>query len=302
VETLAQFAALRREELATRLGVESALLWDVVNGGRDRLLRLVRPPADFAEKFEFEHPVEMMEPLLFVLRRMLGDLCQRLANVWLVASTMKLGLRFEDQLVYENSLRVAEPTRDADLLLRVLHTHLEGRSASAPIVEASVELTPVRPANLQTNLFERRLRDPNQFSETLARLEALLGRGNVGRVELLPSRRQDAFAVVNYLEGVHGQRSTVNSHSTSKPSGLPLWRFRPPQPVEVMLGGGKPEMIHAPAGSQVILEAKGPWLMSGDWWDRHGWAREVWEVSTTNGSLYQLTWEKSGWVLDGIFG
>lgn len=62
-------------------------------------------------------------------------------------------------------------------------------------------------------------------------------------------------------------------------------------------------MIHAPAGSQAITEAKGPWLMSGDWWDRHGWAREVWEVSTVNGALYQLAWEKNGgWVLDGTFG
>lgn len=336
VESLAQFAALRREDIAARLGAEGALLWDVVRGGRERLLRLVRPPADFAERFEFEHPVEMMEPLLFVLRRMLGDLCQYLANAWLVASAMRLRLLFEDQQVYEKTLRVAEPTRDADLLLRVLHTHLEGRSASAPIVEVGVELMAVRPVNLQTNLFERRLRDPNQFSETLARLEALLGRGNVGRVELLPSRRPDAFAVVNYLEGVNGQRldrgqrSTVNGQvseygtrsraerdrlrscpkgepewrvNMSKPCGLPLWRFRPPQVVEVVVRDGRPEMIHAPAGSQAITEAKGPWLMSGDWWDRHGWAREVWEVSTVNGALYQLAWEKNGgWVLDGTFG
>ena len=304
VETLAQFAALRRDDIAARLGVEGGLLWDVVRGGRERLLRLVRLPADFAERFEFEHPVEMMEPLLFMLRRMLGDLCQCLANVWLVASAMRLGLRFEDQQIYEKTLRVAEPTRDADLLLRVLHTHLEGRSASAPIVEVSVELTPVRPANLQTNLFERRLRDPNQFSETLARLEALLGRGNVGRVELLPSRRPDAFAVVSYLEGA-SQRSTVNGQrlEQGKRHGLPLWRFRPPQAVEVVVRDGRPEIIHAPAGSQAIMEAKGPWLMSGDWWDRHGWAREVWEVSMVNGALYQLAWEKSGgWVLDGTFG
>lgn len=298
VTTLAQFAALQREDIASRLGVEGALLWDVAKGGRERLLKLVRPPADFRETFEFEHPVEMMEPLLFMLRRMLNELCRRLADLWLVASAARLELRFEDGQTYERTLRVAEATRDAELLLRVLHTHLEGRNASAPIVALTLELMPVRPSNLQTQLFERRLRDPNQFSETLARLEALLGHGNVGRVELLPSRRPDAFAVTNFLE----TKTAAPSQPPERLAyGLPLWRFRPPVFVDVILDKGRPSVIHAPAGCQTITEARGPWLMSGDWWDKHRWTREVWEVITENGALFQLASEPEGWVLDGTF-
>jgi protein ImuB len=301
IHSLADFAALSREDIAARLGVEGALLWDVVKGDRGRLLRLARPSAGFREAFEFEHPVEMIEPLLFMLQRLLGDLCLRLAEAWLLASAVSLGLWFEDKTDYERTLRVAEPTRDAGLLLRVLHTHLDGRSAGAPIIAVSLELTPARPANQQTNLFERRLRDPNQFSETLARLEALLGRGNVGRVQLLPSRRPDAFTVVNYLDE---KAATENARQKRErvTHGLPLRCFRPPKRISVVLNEGRPESIQAFGKDLPVTEAWGPWRMSGDWWDRHAWAREVWEIATTDGALYQLAREKRGWVLDGTFG
>lgn len=301
IQSLAAFAALSRADIAARLGVEGALLWDMAHGGRQRLLRLVRPASAFKEVFEFEHPVEMMEPLLFMLRRMLGELCAQLAEVWMLAAALTIGLRFEDQTAYERVLHVAEPTRDADLLLRVLHTHLDGRSAAAPIIAVSLELTPTRPAAQQTNLFERRLRDPNQFSETLARLEALLGRGNVGKVQLLPSRRPNAFAVRNYLES---KKATMNAEQARErmSHGLPLRCFRPALPVSVTMEEGKPGMMEAFGKCHTIAEVRGPWRMSGDWWDRFVWAREIWEVATRDGALYQMAREKQGWVLDGIFG
>ncbi len=300
IRSLADFAALSRVDIAARLGVEGAVLWDVVRGGRGRLLRLLRPAVGFSESFEFEHPVETMEPLLFMLGRLLGNLCLRLAESWLLASDLHLELRFENRTSYEKTLHVAEPTRDAALLLRVLHTHLDGLSAKAPIVAVILELMPVKPAAQQTNLFERRLRDPNQFSETLARLEALLGRGNAGRVQLLPSRRPDAFAVVNYLDE---QAVKTNAQQGREPvaHGLPLRRFRPPRMVDVSLNNGCPEAVELSGKNLLVTEARGPWKMSGDWWDRHVWQREVWEVAVSDGALYQLAHEKQGWVLDGIF-
>jgi protein ImuB len=150
-------------------------------------------------------------------------------------------------------------------------------------------------------LFERRLRDPNQFSETLARLEALLGRGNVGKVQLLPSRRPNAFAVRNYLEN---EKAPANAEQARERAthGLPLRCFRPALPIAVMMEEGKPGQMEAFGKCHAISEVRGPWRMSGDWWDRFAWAREIWEVATRDGALYQVAREKQGWVLDGIFG
>ncbi len=305
IRTLADLAALPRQQVAARLGMEGLLLWDIAAGGRERLLRLVRPEVSYAQTMELEHAVESLEPLLFLLRRMLDTLCARLAEAWLVASAERLTLKFENDQVHERVIQLAEPTRQAELLLRVLHTHLDGLTATAPIRQVSLVLTPSAPAPRQSLLFQRSLRNPNRFAETLAQLEALLGAGNVGRPMLLPSRRPGAFVLGNYLEDAPSQPSSKNDTPPPAESithGLPLrWR-RPPCRITVMLRQGTPVAMHTPEGRLDITQSNAFCLLSGDWWDQHSWNREVWEVAASDGALYQIAREKSGWVLDGIFG
>src|SRR6266403_2118353 len=85
IHTLGQLAALDKEDLATRLGPEAVRLWERANGKTTRLLKLVQPPESFVESFEFEHEVETVEPLLFMLRRFLQQLALRLSAIYLVA-------------------------------------------------------------------------------------------------------------------------------------------------------------------------------------------------------------------------
>ena len=80
IHTLGQLAALPQDELAARLGPTGLHLWEEASGKSHRLLRLVRPPEVFVEQFEFEHEVETATPLLFVLRRFLEQLTQRLCH------------------------------------------------------------------------------------------------------------------------------------------------------------------------------------------------------------------------------
>jgi len=298
VRTLGQFARLPRAEVARRLGNEGLLLWDMAAGGRDRLLRRVRPASGYREEMELEHAVESLEPLLFVLRRMLENLCERLAGDWLVASALALELRFQDQTSHQRTLRVAEPTRDVGLLLRVIYTHLENLTTTAPILAVVLELTPTRPAQQQTALFERTLRDPNRFAETLAQLEALVGQGNVGKARLLPSRRPNAFTLVNFLAP-----AAPGLLPEERPAhGLPLRCFRPSRQVTVLLRRGQPATLQTGGQTLTITQARGPWLLSGDWWDHAPWQREIWEIAASDGALYQLAKEGSRWVLDGVFG
>lgn len=296
VRTLGSLIRLPRAEVTARLGREGRLLWDMAAGGRQRLLKLVRPPLDFGAEMELEHPVECLEPLLFILRRMLQGLCERLADVWLVAASLLLTLRFEDRTEYQRELHVAEPSRDVELLFRVLHVHLDGLSAAAPIMFVALEIRPVRASGSQSQLFERALRDPNRFAETLTQLEALLGVGRVGRAQLLPSRRTDAFSVMNFVGS-----AVVNIDHT--PAGLPLRRLRPSPPVQVTLRDGRPEDFRQGREHHTISHAEGPWLLSGDWWDANTrWDKEVWMVQTDDGVLYQLARQHNAWVLEGTLG
>lgn len=305
IRTLAELIRLPRADITARLGVEGATLWDIASGGRERLLRLVRPEAAYREVMELEYPVESLDPLLFLLRRMLDSLCGRLAEAWLVASGERLALKFENDEVHERSIQLAEPTRHAELLLRVLHTHLEGLTTASPIRVVTLELTASAPDARQSHLFQRGLRNPNRFAETLTQLEALLGAGNVGRPLLLPSRRRDAFVLRNQVEAPAPallSKDDTPSQAESITHGVPLrWR-RPPCQITVQMREGRPVAMHLPEGRLEILQMNPCNLLSGDWWDRHAWQREIWEVAASDGALYQIAREKQGWVLDGMFG
>lgn len=306
VRTLGELVRLPRQEIALRLGQEGTRLWDLASGGRERLLRLFRPASRYREEMDLEHPVESLEPLLFLFRRMLDTLCLRLAESWLVAAAVLILLRFEDRQEREATLRIAEPTRDAELLLRLLHTHLEGVTAPAGIISVALDLVPVRPAGSQMQIFERGMRDPNRFAETLTQIEAIVGHGNAGRVKLLPSRALDAFEMMAFLDAENSVIKSRSSKVGPKPvafsSSLPLRRFRPELPVDVMLVDGRPTALHTSTKRLFVAQCSGPWLVSGDWWAEAKWRREIWEVETSGGTLYQLTRHNGEWRLEGVFG
>src|SRR6266481_9147858 len=94
IHTLGQLAALDKEELRARRGSEAVRLWERANGTATRLLKFVQPPETFAESFEFDHEIETVEPLLFILRRFLEQLALRLSSIYLVARELTLTIHF----------------------------------------------------------------------------------------------------------------------------------------------------------------------------------------------------------------
>ena len=300
IETLGHFLKLPRQDIATRLGSEGLLLWDLAAGNRERLLRLIRPTIGYREEHDLEHPVECLEPLLFLLRGMLDRLCIRLSDAWLVAAALLLTLRFTDDQRHHRELRIAEPTRDAEVLFRVLHSHLDGLTASAPITHITLEIRPIRAASSQTLLFEKSLRDPNRFAETLSQIEAILGPGSVGRAVLIPRHRPDSFRIAGFLEP---REKDLRLSAVPLPQhGLPLRRFRPAKAVRILCSQGIPIVLHADKKAVPLTQATGPCLLSGDWWDTHPWKHEVWDASDADGTLYRLICQGKLWSLDGIYG
>ncbi|HEY1082291.1 MAG TPA: hypothetical protein VGE29_08515 [Prosthecobacter sp.] len=299
IGTLGEFRSLKRQAVGERLGAAGLALWDLAHGGRDRLLKLVRPNVLYQQKEELENGIETLGPLLHLLRQFCHRLCSQLSLVWKVAAHLHLHLHFDDGTSCQKSLRIAEPTRDVELLLRILETHLESVTASAPVTQVSLEITPADPAAAQDMLFERGLRDPGKFAETLSALEALLGSGRVGRGQKLPSHQPDVFAVAPFLESPasSGEESAGEAH------GLPLQRFRPPQQVEVMFQDACLVWLRNGKHTLHLTSSQGPWLLSGHWWDaRHAWEQEVWDVAVQGGGLYRLMHERGTWKLEGRYG
>jgi len=197
VRSVGEFMALGQDAVMDRLGLEAIALFAAASGSTMRPLHLVRPAEDYEESFDFEHEVETLEPLLFVLNRFVTQLGRRLEIGGLAAGMLRLNLRLESGEVIERRLRVPQPTRRADILLRMLETHLETVRTESPIVSVTLQADPTPVEQRQFSLFEAALRDPHQFQETLARLSALVGFDRVGTPVRENSHRPDTFRLIS---------------------------------------------------------------------------------------------------------
>jgi protein ImuB len=310
IHTLGQFAALDKQHVGARLGPEAIRMWERANGQSKRVLKLIRPPETFEESFEFEREIETAEPLLFMLRRFLKQLVQRLRAIYLVAKELKLQITFADKQIYECAFKIPQPTNDVDLLFRMLHTHLENFRSEHPIVAVALSAQPIKPAKEQFGLFETTLRNPHQLSETLARLTALLGGERVGTPVLEETHRPDAFRMEPFAWQIPMicAADTAASTEEKKP---PLRRFRPAPSASVLLEENIPAHVRSTEIWGKVIDQRGPYFLSGNWWDEKSWARAEWDLQLENGELiraheaspssnYRAT-EEGIWKVDGIY-
>jgi len=313
IHTLGHLAALDKQELGARLGPEAVCMWERANGRSNRVLKLVRPPESFEESFEFEHEIETAEPLLFMLRRFLEQLAVRLGAIYLVAKELTLRITFGNKQTYERVFKIPQPTNDVDLLFRMLQTHLENFRSEHPIVAVALNVQPIKPAKEQFGLFEITLRNPHQLSETLARLIALLGADRVGTPVLEETHQPDAFRVEPFAWAVASDSSTGASAKEDVPSGQPshalrtarstaaLRRFRPAVSASLLLDEDTLAHVRSAEISGKVINQRGPYLISGNWWDEKSWARAEWDVHLESSDLIRVHEAEGTWKVDGIY-
>jgi protein ImuB len=299
IKSLGELAALSRAELVERLGSEAGDLWDRARGWKLRPLRLVRPREIFAETFEFECAIETNEPLLFILRRMLEQLTSRLRAAYRVAAKMILTLALENRENYERVFTIPAPTRDIEVLFRILHTHLENLQLDHCLIALTLLIEPTKPDGRQFQFFENQLRDLNRFGETLARLTALVGIGNVGVAELQNTHHPDGFRLA---EPAFEKPTACCTHkSDDRALGLPLHRFRPPFHAQLHLDRFVPAWIFSKQIHGAIIDASGPYRLSGEWWDRKAWNTEEWDIQLNSGALYCISKQRDAWFVEGCY-
>ena len=276
IQTLGQLTALPRGELGNRLGPEADQLWQRAAGQTERPLRLVRPAEQFTEAFDFEREIETLEPLLFILRRFLDSLALRLAAAHRAAARLTLTFPLENGAHHERQFTIPAPTTDAEVLFRILHTHLESLHLDHRPNGVRLHAHAVHPEHRQLHLFESPLRDANRFGETLARLAALVGTGNVGTPEVQDTHRPDSFRIVEarFQCGAAVPPSPGPDRQATCPTttggppvpllGLPLRRFRPPFPAQVQVMHHQPARVASEKVNGRVLDALGPYRLSGD--------------------------------------
>ena len=312
IQTLGQLAALDKEQLGARLGPGAIRLWKRANGRGNRVLKLIQLPEVFAENFEFVHVIDTAEPLFFMLRRFLEHLAIRLGSMYLVAKELTLQITFAnppqygsagaDKQRYERVFKIPQPTNDIDLLFRMLQTHLENFRSEHPIVAVALSAQPIKPAREQFGLFETTLRDPSQLSETLARLSALLGAERVGTPVLQETHRPDAFRLEPFTWAVESAvPSGESSHALRTAHATAVRRFRPAVAASVFLDEDRAAHVRSADIRGNVIEQRGPYLISGNWWDEKSWARAEWDLHTENGEVVRVHEAERTWKIDGVY-
>src|SRR6266536_4808891 len=302
IHTLGQLAALDKEQLAARLGPEALGMWKRANGKSQRLLKLVRPPESFEESFEFENEIETAKSLLFMLRRFLEQLAVRLSTIYLVAKELTLRITLANKQCYERVFKIPQPTNDVDLLFRMLQTHLENVRSEHPIVAVALSAQPIKAAKEQFGLFETTLRNPSQLSEPLVRLSALLGAERVGTPVLEETHRPDAFRLEPFTWAVESAvPSGESSHALRTAHATAVRRFRPAVAASVFLDEDRAAHVRSADIRGNVIEQRGPYLISGNWWDEKSWARAEWDLHTENGEVVRVHEAEGTWKIEGIY-
>ena len=312
-------ALLPEHALASRLGQAGARLQRLARGAEVRTLTLSEPEFRFEEALELEFPVENLEPLSFILNRLLEQLCARLESRALAAHELKLRLQLERRVadeetqtaaelngshhvagrsIFERRLRLPVAMRDARVFLKLLQLDLSAHPPGAPIMKLWISAQPAPPRSAQRGLFLPLTPEAEKLEITLARIISIVGEHHAGVARLLNTHRPDAFAVERFTapEESTGQTLTLPEVADSDSSSYALRIFRPARRLRVRVVDGRPEAIQGtPEPDQVLLQGKvlwsaGPWRCSGEWWgeradirnsDQAGspWDREEWDIA-----------------------
>jgi len=291
-------AALPPLGIAERLGPDGLHLRELARGEVERKLVLLEEPVQYADELELDYPVELLEPLAFVLARLLAGLATRLATRGLATDELRLRLKLETGGVHERTLRLPVPSLDHRAFLKLLQLDLAAHPPSAPILHVRLEVNPVKPQAAQSGLFIPGAPEPVKLELTLSRIKSIVGQDGVGSPELVDTHRPGAFQMAEF------GRRRVPSREFGGFVDCPriaLRVFRPPRAARVEIARGRPSFVAAAGVRGKVLEFAGPWRTSGDWWTFDPWSRDEWDIALSDGALYRVYCEPRGWFVEGSY-
>ena len=325
VSTLGELAALPAPDLSARMGKPGLALQQLARGVDPGPLVPDPGVTRFIERMELEWPIDTLEPLSFVLARLLEPLSTALERAGRAAAALRLQLRLVDRTTHERVLQLPAAIRDPRVLRTLLLLDLESHAPPDAVDVVTIEVDPAPGRVIQYSLLERALPSTETLATLMARLGALVGESRCGSPRIPDTHRPDAFETDRFnphLRASASARQQPDALRRDRPAPSAQYptpairRFRPPVAVRVTVNRGRPAHLAIdrrgmPGGD--VVQAAGPWRSSGAWWiverppreheEPKPWDRDEWDVELADGGLCRLFHDRGTgvWFLDGIF-
>ena len=286
VRRLDDLLRLPRDGLACRFGQQSLLYLDRMMGRCPHPQTLYQPPQVFSRHLLLPAEVCQAEGLLFVLQRLLLEMCGWLQGLGVAVQQVDIRLLHREAEATRLSIGVYKPTRDAAQLNTLLREHLDRLVLQSAVIEVELKAgETVRLDDQAQDLFDTAER-PDAI-DLLDRLRARLGDEAVTGISAVAEHRPE-----------YAWRYSVPGDSEKDSNGLqrPLWLLSVPRPLKTQHG-------HPLLQGRLQLRPDRERIESG-WWDERDMARDYYIATTASGSCYwvyhELTGEH-GWFLQGVF-
>ena len=295
IHTLAQLAQLPETGIAERFGPAGVHLQRLARGATNRPLKIFKPEVTYEDRISLDHPVSLLEPLLFLIARILNDQCEKLLSHAMSANEITIRLELEDKTEHIRTLRLPVPMRESKSLLKLLQMDLEAHPPQAATLALSVIIKPVHPRTIQAGIFLPITPAPDKLELTLARIRGIVGESNVGTPQLLNTHHPHPFQMVTH-------QPPATSHQQPAAPRQAFRYFRPPLTAKITLERNRPTHVAAAGINGKIQTAAGPWRTTGDWWTNQPWNRDEWDITLSNSTLYRIYREPTDhWYIEGTY-
>jgi nucleotidyltransferase/DNA polymerase involved in DNA repair len=207
IHDVARLRTLPPNQVATRFGEAGAILMARAMGKRERPLRPFALPIRIIESQDLDGPIEDLEPVLFMLKRIFdrlevrlearGSAAGALSLVFEIEPTIENAIRDEDERAESSKMSVevrlsfARPTRRAQTMLALAKEKLQNALPGAVLSIAVEVLAASADRGAQLDLFSAYTKKVEAVSELIGRLQASLGENAVFSPEVSDTHRPE---------------------------------------------------------------------------------------------------------------
>ena len=314
---IGNLTVLPRGALAARFGDIVLQRLDRALGRVDEPLSPRRPAPAMHVRLAFAEPVGRADDIALATRKMLDELCARLAAAHLGIRRLELALYRTDGTVARAAIGTSRPVRGPDHLHRLFREKLDGLDVGFGVevtVLAATVVAPLAPAQTAMGF------EPREHAEVVGRLIDRLGNrlgaGNV--MHLVDHASHVPERACRKLPALVGAPASTCDEDRRSRQPRPLQLLPWPEPIEVMapVPDGPPALFRWRRVQHRVATAEGPERIEPEWWreeDGHDPARrssirDYYRVEDAHGCRFWIYREGfyrpdviPRWYLHGLF-